>query len=261
MARTKPTAFVFQPVQLVRPAEMVAYRIAEAIRAGDVEVGDRLPSEQDLSAQLGVSRPTLREAVKLMVRAGVVVVRPGSSGGTFVVSRAVPQELCGMPLPELPMGDIAGVLEARRLIEPHVAKMAAAYGTPADLQAMRDAVELSERAGAPFRRKRIDEAGAELMTIASTRFNIAVARATQNSVMVQIMEIILRRMEPVRLLALRELADSAVSSQTLRNTLEAIESGDPAAIERATLDRIGLLEDAWEHATGRRLRRRMLATK
>lgn len=256
MARTKPTTFVFQPVQLVRPCEIVAYRIAEAIRAGDVKVGDRLPSEQDLSAQLGVSRPTLREAIKLMVQAGVLNVLPGSSGGIFVISQAVPQELCGLPLPELPMSDIAGVLEARRLIEPHVARMASAYGAESDFQAMRDAVALSEQAGAPFRRKRITDEGAELMTIASTRFNIAVARATQNSVMVQIMELILRRMEPVRMLALRELADISVSTRTLANTLAAIESGDPEAIDKATLDRIGLLEAAWERATGRKLRRR-----
>ena len=52
MTRIQPTRFVFQPVQLVRPCEVVAYRITEAIRAGDVKVGERLPSEQSLSVQL-----------------------------------------------------------------------------------------------------------------------------------------------------------------------------------------------------------------
>lgn len=256
MARTQPTKFVFQPVQLVRPAELVAFRISEAIRAGDVRVGERLPSEQNLSEQLGVGRPTLREAIKLLVQAGVLNVLPGSSGGIFVISQSVPPELCGLPLPELPMDDIAGVLEARRLIEPHVSRMAAAYGTPADLQAMHDAVALSAEAGAPYRRRRIGREGLELMTIASTRFNIAVARATQNSVIVQVMEILLRRMEPVRMHALSELDDVAVSTRTLANSLAAIESGDPELIDKATYERIGLLEAAWERATGRRLRRR-----
>ncbi|MES2533964.1 MAG: GntR family transcriptional regulator [Pseudomonadota bacterium] len=256
MARIQSTRFVFQPVQLVRPAEIVAYRISEAIRAGDVKVGERLPSEQNLSAQLGVSRPTLREAIKLLVQASVLNVLPGSSGGIFVISQSIPPELAGLPLPELPMEDIAGVLEARRLIEPHVSRMAAAYGTPADFQAMHEAVALSEQASAPYRKKRITHAGMELMTIASTRFNIAVARATQNSVIVQMMEILLRRMEPVRMHALAELQDISVSTRTLAASLEAIESGDPDLIDKATLDRIGLLEGAWEHATGRRLRRR-----
>jgi GntR family transcriptional repressor for pyruvate dehydrogenase complex len=258
MARIKPTKFVFQPVQLVRPCEIVAFRISEAIRAGDVKVGERLPSEQDLSGQLGVSRPTLREAVKLLVQADVLNVLPGSSGGTFVISQTVPPELCGLPLPELPMSDIAGVLEARRLIEPHVARLAAAYGTEADFQAMRDAIALSEQTGARYRRRRISEKGVELMTIASTRFNIAVARASQNSVVVQMMEILLRRMEPVRMLALRELPDITLSTRTLASSLAAIESGEPELIDRATAERIGLLELAWERATGRRLRRRPL---
>lgn len=68
---------MFQPVQLVRPCEIVAYRITEAIRASDVWLGDRLPSEQNLSAQLGVSRPTLREAIKLLAQAGIVEVVQG----------------------------------------------------------------------------------------------------------------------------------------------------------------------------------------
>lgn len=258
MARTQPTRFVFQPVQLVRPAEIVAYRISEAIRAGDVRVGDRLPSEQNLSAQLGVSRPTLREAIKLLAQAGVLNVLPGSSGGIFVISQSVPQELCGLPLPELPMADIAGVMEARRLIEPQVSRMAAAYGTPADFKAMHEAVAVSTAAAVPYRRKRITREGVELMTIASTRFNLAVARATQNAVIVQMMEILLRRMEPVRMLALAELPDITLSTQTLINSLAAIESGDPDLIDKATRERIGLLEDAWERATGKKLRRRPL---
>ena len=169
MPRIKPTRFTFQAVQLVRPCEVVAYRITEAIQAGDVKVGDRLPSEQSLSEQLGVSRPTLREATKLLVQAGVVQVFPGSSGGIFVISEAVPPELCGYPLPDLPLEDIDSVLEARRLFEPHVARLAAIYATPADFERMRDAVRLSAEAGAEFKKKKITQAGAQVMTMASTR--------------------------------------------------------------------------------------------
>lgn len=256
--RTPVTRHIFQAVQLVRPAEVVAHRIAEAIRAGDVKVGERLPSEHNLSAQLNVSRPTLREALKLLSAAGVLEVRPGSSGGIFVISPSVPAELGGQPLPEMPMEDLAVVMEARRLIEPQVARMAAAFGTPADFQAMHDAVALSEEAARPFRRRRITSEGMQLMTLASTRFNIAMARATQNAMMVQIMELLLRRMEPVRLRALADLDDITLSTRTLADSLAAIESGDPENIDRATFGRIALLEQSWERATGKRLRRRPL---
>ena len=191
MCSIKPTRFVFRAVQLVRPCEVVACRITEAVRVGDVKVGERLPSEQSLSEQLGVSRPTLRETTKLLALAGVVQVLPGSSGGIFVISEAVPPELCGYPLPDLPLDDIDSVLEAR---------LASIYVTPADFERMRDAVRLSEATVAQFKRRKITQAGAQLMTMASTRFNIAVARATQNTMIVQMMEVILRRLELVRTL-------------------------------------------------------------
>lgn len=256
MPREPATRFVFQPVQLVRPCEVVAFRISEAIRAGDVRVGDRLPSELNLAQQLGVGRTTLRDAIKLLAQAGVLSVRPGSSGGIFVASQQVPQELCAPPLPGLALHDIASTLEARRLIEPLVARLAAAHATAADLVAMHEAVDLSARAARPFRRRRIDAEGIELMTLASTRFNIAVARATQNSVIVQVMAVLLQRMDPVRRQALADLSDVTLSTRTLAQLLDAIESGDADAIDSAVSERIGMLEAAWERASGRRLRRR-----
>ena len=258
MARIKPTRFEFQPVQLVRPCEVVAYRITEALSAGDVRVGERLPSEQDLSAQLGVGRPTLREAIKLLVQAGIVQVVPGSSGGIFVISEQIPSDLTGVPLLDIPLDELENTLEARRLFEPHIARLAAMYATPADFERMRSAVDLSTDTVKRFRGRKINAEGAQLMTLASTRFNIAVARATQNPMLVKMMDVMLRRIELVRLIALRELPDISVSTQTLASSLAAIESGDPQQIDQATADRIGVLEAAWERATGKRLRRRAL---
>lgn len=250
MARVKPTRFVFQPVQLVRPCKIVAYRISEAIRAGDVQIGERLPSEHNLSEQLGVSRPTLREAIKLLAQAGVIQVVAGSAGGLFVISETIPPDLCGLPLPEPPLEDIDSAMEARRLFEPPVARMAALHATPADLERMRSAVHLSEQTSALPRHGKITDEVAQNMTVASTRFNIAVARATQNSVIVQMMEVMMRRMEAVRVMAVRALPDIALSTQTLSKSLKAIESGDPAQIDRATLERIEILEAAWRQVSG-----------
>ncbi|WP_394792208.1 FadR/GntR family transcriptional regulator [Rhodoferax sp.] len=261
MARIEPTRFVFQPVQLVRPCEIVAYRITEAIRAGDVGVGERLPSEQKLSEQLGVSRPTLREAIKLLVHAGIVQVVPGSAGGLFVISDAVPLGLSGLPLPESPIEDIDSAMEARRLFEPHVARMAALHATPADFERMRSAVALSEHTSALPRKGRVSNDVAQRMTVASTRFNIAVARATQNSIIVQMMEVMMRRMELVRVLAVRALPDITLSTQTLKNSLLAIESGDAASIDRATAERIEILEAAWQRVSGKAPQHRKLSAE
>ena len=71
-----------------------------------------------------ISRATLREAVRVLVDAGVLAVRSGSGGGMFVASDYVPFELLRSKS-DLRLDEVAGVLEARRLIEPRVAQLAA----------------------------------------------------------------------------------------------------------------------------------------
>src|SRR3954449_5187615 len=83
----------FEPVSSRRTFEEAVEQIAERIKAGDLHLGDRLPSERELAALMRISRPTLREAVKVLAEAGVLEVRRGQSGGTFVASELVPREL------------------------------------------------------------------------------------------------------------------------------------------------------------------------
>lgn len=67
--------------------------VAEAIRAGGFQPGDRLPPERELAERLAVSRSTLRLALHDMERAGVVTRRPGRGGGTFVAVPRVERDL------------------------------------------------------------------------------------------------------------------------------------------------------------------------
>ena len=60
----------FEPVSSRRTFEEAVEQIAERIKAGDLHVGDRLPSERELAALMRISRPTLREAVKVLAEAG-----------------------------------------------------------------------------------------------------------------------------------------------------------------------------------------------
>lgn len=80
----------FEPIQVILPSEAVARRLADAVRTGFFRIGSRLPSERNLAAQMQVSRPTIREAVKLLVEAKILAVKPGAGGGTFVTSEIVP---------------------------------------------------------------------------------------------------------------------------------------------------------------------------
>src|ERR671911_3093670 len=81
----------FEPVSSRRTFEEAVEQIAERIKAGDLHMGDRLPSERELAAQMRISRPTLREAVKVLGEAGVLPVTRGQCGGIFLASALVPR--------------------------------------------------------------------------------------------------------------------------------------------------------------------------
>lgn len=108
----------FRPKQVY---EQVAEQIRAGIEGGAHPPGARLPSERDLAQRLGVSRPAVREAIGALQNEGRVVTRRGS--GTYVAEarpQAMPEE-GGQPADFSPLS----ILEARLLIEPAVARMAA----------------------------------------------------------------------------------------------------------------------------------------
>src|SRR5689334_1412049 len=125
----------FVPVGPRRTFEGAVEQIGDRIRLGDFARGERLPSERDLAAAMQISRPTLREAVRVLAEAGVLAVRTGSAGGIFVASDYVPLELLRSKS-DLRLGEVAGVLEARRMIEPRVAQLAAVNAREDDFAAL-----------------------------------------------------------------------------------------------------------------------------
>lgn len=80
----------FQPVHKTRVYRAIEAQFRELIAGGQAKSGDRLPSERVMAQALGVARPTLREAIRMLEFAGLLQVRPGA--GTFV---AAPEGLHG----------------------------------------------------------------------------------------------------------------------------------------------------------------------
>jgi len=74
----------FKRVQVDRAADHIARQIREEIGQGRLKPGAKLPAERALAAELGVSRNTLREAVRSLEQAGLVQLRKGAHGGIFV---------------------------------------------------------------------------------------------------------------------------------------------------------------------------------
>lgn len=79
---------LFKPVTTGRISTEIVEQIKEAIRAGRLRPGDRLPPERELTEQLGVSRVSVRDALRVLEAHGLVEVRVGARGGAFVTAPA-----------------------------------------------------------------------------------------------------------------------------------------------------------------------------
>lgn len=238
----------FAPVGPRRTFEGAVEQIAERIRLGDLSAGDRLPSERDLAAAMRISRATLREAVHVLDDAGVLTVRQGSNGGIFVASDYVPLELLKSKS-DLRLGEVAGVLEARRLLEPRVAQLAALNAREADFAEMVRTVDAQ---------KALLDAGDVLdnedrFLQLDTQFHLRIAQSSGNSTIVSLMRILLQRLEIARDLALHEPPVPAWVIDIHERTLNAIRSTDHKRIELVMDEHLAAMERAWERSNDRAL--------
>ncbi|CUI69613.1 FadR/GntR family transcriptional regulator [Achromobacter sp. 2789STDY5608621] len=139
----------FQAVAVTRLYRMIADQIAGRIRAGDFPRGGRLPSERELAEQLQVSRASIREALIALEIEGYVEVRVGT--GVFVTATREAAPAATASAPAAPQDEIGpfDLLEARMLIEPECAALAAQQGSPAQIAAIRAAHEAMSLTDAP----------------------------------------------------------------------------------------------------------------
>ena len=140
--------------------------ILAKIMDGDIPVGGKLPTEQVLSEELGVSRPVLRQALKQLREDDVVVSRQGS--GSYVKRR--PEGAVRDFAPVGSIADIQRTFEFRAAIEGEAAYLAAERRTDADLKDMQDALTELERCIAE----------GELGVAADEVFHAAVCNAADN---------------------------------------------------------------------------------
>lgn len=154
-----------QTVENRRLYRQIADQIAALIEKGEYEAGERLPPERDLAKQLGVSRPSVREALIALEVEGYVEVRVGS--GVYVSGTragAAPSEL---PADSGPFE----LIRARWLIEAECAALAAKAATRAQVRAMEEALDQMDA-----------EARRGDMPLASDRlFHLRIAEASGNS--------------------------------------------------------------------------------
>jgi len=161
-----------QAVESRRLYRQIADQLTTLIERGEYGAGARLPPERDLAKQLGVSRPSVREALIALEVEGYVDVRVGS--GVYVLDRQSQAMAARLPADSGPFELIA----ARRLIESECAALAARSATRAQVRAMEGALDDMEAAGdrgvVPLDADRV--------------FHVRIAEGTGNSALVMVVQ-------------------------------------------------------------------------
>ncbi len=116
---------VFSPVPARNAFEVTVERLAQSIRLGVLVDAERLPPERELADTFGVSRVTLREAIKALREVGLLESRRGRGGGTFVVSPKIERARPADQISSSFEHSLDDALALRRVVEPGAAALAA----------------------------------------------------------------------------------------------------------------------------------------
>ena len=187
-------ALSFERAPRRKLVETVAERLLEAVRTQPR--GTRMPSERALAEQLGVGRSTVREALNGLAALGALDIRHGR--GVFVASTASQRLDHETVAPALVRAQTNALIEARLVVQPEVARLAAARRTEADLRGLEKVLEGQQRLATGGSADRATKLGVE--------FNVRLAEAAKNEVLSGIVRSLFHRMLD-RVPRLHELAD------------------------------------------------------
>jgi DNA-binding FadR family transcriptional regulator len=166
---------LFRTVRVSRASEDIVQQIRSNIFAGKLAPGDRLPSEKELAEQFGLSRVTVRDALRVLESQGLITIKVGAGGGAFVANpSARPVSAMLTDMLRLQGLSTKELVEARLIIETSIVTLAAERATAEDLDAMQQAIAAA-RAGRAT--------GDPNFTRHSVDFHAALARAAKNQVL------------------------------------------------------------------------------
>lgn len=169
----------FRVIRSTRAFEEIATQIRGELASGRLKVGNRLPSERALSEQFGVSRNTLREALRSLEHAGLVRLQKGASGGAFI-TEATGESISSGLMDMYHVGAIqpAQLTEARIWMESVIVREACLRATPESLAELRTNIAKAEAVKEDF----------EQRSETHLEFHRILARMTGNPVMVIMMD-------------------------------------------------------------------------
>lgn len=220
-----------EPVRAARAHELAVARTVDAIERRELAVGSRLPGLGELAGELRLSRPTVREALRLLEESGVVAVRRGGGGGVYLVGELLPTPTLSSD--ELDEAMIVDVVGARRVLEGAIAERATLVADGRDFEAIERTIRLlAANLGSHEQSRRAD-----------AMFHRAVVRAAHSRALERAHAEIDRLLEPVRIAYPPDAREHRRTLEVHRRQLEAMRGGDLGAVRIACDRHFRLLEN------------------
>lgn len=158
-------------------SQIISRELLTMIETGQLLPGAKLPTEMELAARFGVSRIPIREALSVLRAAGVISSRQG--GGSYVEETAGSALLQRIRIESDDVEGIKHLFEMRKILEPEAAYLAALRRTPEQLERMKQVLKLLEN-------ESVDQGKSGMK--ADIEFHRAIILATQNPIMIQMLE-------------------------------------------------------------------------
>lgn len=170
---------LFRPIKDRRVFEEIVRQLEDAIVAGRIGPGDRLPSERELAQQFGVARTSVREALRVLEALGVIGGRPGSERGAMMISGSgnAFRDVLRFQL-ALQQISISSLVEFRIVIESWAASAAAHHASREELPRLRSLVQAMNE----------NEVGATEFHVLDADFHLAIAQLSGNELLVLVLE-------------------------------------------------------------------------
>lgn len=228
-------------------SKQIAEQLRAAIIAGQFKIGQRLPTEDELAQRYGVSRPSVREALKRLAAQNLVRARRGPTGGNFVVQPSyaeLAESLSGAATLLVGMGalGIEEIIEARRTLQRSCLELAAANADRSDIQNIEAALIRQQDPGIS------DEAFCQ----ADVAFHRALVDATGNGMLRFVMYTVIEALIPVTnmvVTVVRERSDIIFLHQQM---LEHLKQGNVNAAQARMDELLDYLLKKFEQASAGR---------
>lgn len=228
---------VFKPIRPKKLSEEIVSQIKNLIGSGELKPGERIPSERELAAFLGVSRPSVREAIMVLEAMGFLESRQG--GGTYV--RSLTEMSMADPLASMVERRdprmLHALTEVRMGLETWSAYLAAKRAEDSEIAHMRELYEVM-----------VEQAeGGGWDPEVDAQFHLIITAATHNTLQVHVLNTIQSLFQTTIMVALGEFYSKEGYVELLlshhREILEAIEARDPEQARQKMMEHLTLVEE------------------